>query len=164
MGFARILYIWDLKFTNKSGVNIFICQNFVNKLAAHYESVKLCVMRIRLVDSENDWMFGRGHQNYAKEALSVMYNVKTKLQSWIGDCFFDAFEGIDWQNRIGRYGQGSTLKNEIQQKIVSVPGVLSIDYINISGGREQVTCDYSINTIYSTSMSDVLTIIGTSND
>lgn len=105
-----------------------------------------------------DWTFGRGLQGYVSDADAIVLNVKTRLKSWIGDCFFDQKMGIDWQNRLARFDQRETLSSEIQKMILETDGVLSIDRLDWSMNDRVFSANYTINTVYSKSMSDVLEI------
>ena len=115
-------------------------------------------MRFRNLTNNNDWDFGRGLQSYASDADAIALNVKTRLQSWIGDCFFDMVTGIDWQNRLARFGQEPYLREELQKLILETDGVLSIESISTSMEGRSLIAQYTINTIYSRSASDSVQI------
>lgn len=107
-------------------------------------------MIIRKVDSENDWEFGKGLASYATDEQAVDENVKTRLLSWVGDCFFDLQAGIDWRARLD-IGQQDELENELKTEILQsygVVAVLSVD-ANFSGTTRLFDATYNIQTIYS---------------
>lgn len=72
-------------------------------------------MRIRVLDENWDWKYGRSENDYASEALAVAYDLKTKIWSWYGDCFFDQEAGIDWLNRLGSKDQKEFLDGDLKK-------------------------------------------------
>ena len=58
-------------------------------------------MRFRGVDSNGDWVFGKGRNSYLTDDEALMLNIKTRLLEFLGDCFFDMEKGIDWWNLMG---------------------------------------------------------------
>lgn len=58
-------------------------------------------MRFRNVNENGDWVFGKGRNSYLKGNEALMMNIKTRLLSFLNDCFFDTEAGIDWWNLLG---------------------------------------------------------------
>lgn len=58
-------------------------------------------MRFRNVDIDGDWVFGKGRNSYLRDNEALMMNIKTRLLSFLNDCFFDTEAGIDWWNLLG---------------------------------------------------------------
>ena len=58
-------------------------------------------MRFRNVDENGDWVFGKGRNSYLRDTDALMMNIKTRLLSFLGDCFFDTEAGIDWWTYLG---------------------------------------------------------------
>lgn len=58
-------------------------------------------MRVRAIDINNDWTFGKGRNDYRYGRDAVAQLIKTRLQSFLGDCFFAESAGIDWFNLLG---------------------------------------------------------------
>ena len=58
-------------------------------------------MIIRNLTDDNDWTFGKGLQNYAREEQAVELNLKTRLQAYLTECFFDPELGVPWFNALG---------------------------------------------------------------
>lgn len=58
-------------------------------------------MRFRNVDANGDWVFGKGRNSYLRDNDALMMNIKTRLLSFLNDCFFDTEAGIDWWNLLG---------------------------------------------------------------
>lgn len=116
-------------------------------------------MRVRAVDYNHDWTFGSGLQDYKLNGRAVAQNVKTRILSFYGDCFFDEEAGIDWFNLLG-YGTQELLETSIKQTIIETEGVSAINNINIVYDRERrnIWIKYDIQTIYSESYIEELTI------
>ena len=113
-------------------------------------------MLFRNIDSDGDWEFGRGKSDLIKNNDAVGLDIKTRIQSWVGDCFFDQNAGIDWINRLGSLGQRELLELDLKRVIMqteNVTALLSFDtYLN---GRS-FTADYSVETVHSKSYEDKL--------
>lgn len=58
-------------------------------------------MRFRNIDANGDWVFGKGRNSYLRGNDALMINIKTRLLSFLNDCFFDTEAGIDWWNLLG---------------------------------------------------------------
>lgn len=109
----------------------------------------------RALDSNNDWNFGRGKQDLLANDDAILMNVKTRLQSFYNDCFFDTEFGIDWFNLLEK-GQSTRLINSITSVIASTIGVsqvVSVEPIFESTSRV-LTITYSINTVFSKNLTD----------
>lgn len=117
-------------------------------------------MIFRNLDENGDFTFGRGIANYTTRQQAVGLNIRTRLLSWFGDCFFDQTAGIDWYNRLGSKNQQALLEADIRRIILQsegVTGILSFDVI-ITG--RSFTVNYSVETIYSKSYQDTISIGG----
>lgn len=82
-------------------------------------------MKTRGLDSNDDWDFGRGKQSYVSDKDAVSQNIKTRLRSWKGDCFFDVDSGVDWTNFLDK-GKKTQLDLDIKRVILQTAGVLRI--------------------------------------
>lgn len=58
-------------------------------------------MIVRALDADGDWTYGKGRNNYKTGVFAVAQNIQTRLNSFLGDCFFDTVAGIDWFNLLG---------------------------------------------------------------
>lgn len=86
-------------------------------------------MRVRGLDTNHDWIFGQGRSAYKVGLDAVSQDINTRLNSFLGDCFFARQDGIDWFNLIGSKNL-LTLQIAITTQILNTQGVLGI--INIS--------------------------------
>lgn len=66
-------------------------------------------MRFRNIDENGDWVFGKGRNSYLRGNEALMMNIKTRLLSFLNDCFFDTDAGIDWWNLLGGKDQKALL-------------------------------------------------------
>lgn len=121
-------------------------------------------MRVRALDSNNDWTFGRGQNDYLQRNRAIGQNIQTRLASFLGDCYFDTRAGIDWFNLLG--GKDLIALNlAINAVILNTEGVSSIIEISIDLDRStrKVVIVYSVTTIYSGLTSPSSVVQGTAD-
>ena len=82
-------------------------------------------MIIRNLTSANDWTFGAGIQNYRRNLDAIELNIKTRLQSWKGDCFFAPLEGVDYNNYLDVRTK-DFLDSDVKRVILQSEGVIKI--------------------------------------
>jgi len=113
----------------------------------------------RQLDTNHDWTFGNNLSNYLDEQKEIALNLKTRILSFLGDCFFATDEGIDWWNLLD-YRYQDRLENAVQNVIKNTPGVTAINSIDILlGANRKITIQYDIQTIYSQSYQEEITPI-----
>lgn len=106
-------------------------------------------MIFRNLDSNDDWTFGNGLSNYVSGDQAIGLNIKTRLKSWVGDCFFALNAGIDYVNRLGRKNQQSILESDMKRIILQSFGVTGLpSFFNSLTGRA-LNSQYSVDTIFS---------------
>lgn len=110
-------------------------------------------MIVRAIDSQNDWLFGAGLNNYKTANAAIAQSIQTRLQSFLGDCFFDTSAGIDWFNLLGSKNQ-LALNLAISATILNTAGVTGILQLSVglSPGR-LFSVSYKVQTVYSTTQS-----------
>lgn len=114
--------------------------------------------RFRLLDINHDWVFGSGQQSYAKDLQALLLNIKTRVLSWVGDCFFDLEAGIDWKNLLD-YGQDINLKNAIKSVVFKTPGVVKVSDIEIVKGVDRsARVTFSVDTIYGSKIQNEINV------
>ena len=59
---------------------------------------------------DNDWTFGKGRQSYLRHEAAIKQSIRTRLMSFLGDCFFDINAGIDWWRFLGGGKKGGAKK------------------------------------------------------
>ena len=105
-------------------------------------------MKTRTVDTNWDWNFGKGVQNYADESLGVAYTVKMKILSWYKDCFFEMDAGIDWKNIMGSKTTKTEADTAIKEIIQTEPEILELTYFESSVTDRVYTATIRFKTIY----------------
>ena len=105
-------------------------------------------MKTRIVDKNWDFVFGRGNQDYANEALSVAYSVKMKVLSWLGDCFFDSTAGIDWKNILGSKNTKEKADNSIRDIVLGDDEITELVYFDSEVVDRKYICTIRFKTVY----------------
>lgn len=104
-------------------------------------------MRVRAVDSNNDWLFGKGQNDYLRDKAALLQNIKTRLQEFLGDCFFNTGAGIDWFGLLGEKDQLS-LNLAISSVILNTQYVTGIRQLLLNVENRGLTVQYEVATSY----------------
>lgn len=115
-------------------------------------------MIFRNLDENGDWQFGLGKGNYVSQTDAIGLNIKTRLYSWVGDCFFDQGAGIDWTNRLGSKDQRTLLELDLRRLVLQSEGVTGINSFDTQLASRFFTANFSTNTIYSKVYQDSLSL------
>lgn len=109
-------------------------------------------MKIRKVDENNDWTFGKGLSSYARNEEAIEQNIKGRLLSWVNDCFFDLQAGVDWKSRLD-VGQQQALEEECRAVILQSFGVVGVNSVDavFDGATRLLRIEYNVSTIFSPS-------------
>lgn len=106
-------------------------------------------MRVRALDANHDWLFGKGQNDYLTANAAVTQNINTRLNSFLGDCFFDTTAGIDWFNLLGSKNE-TALSLAIAAVILNTDQVTAMIQLNITlDVARRLTIKYQVQTIYS---------------
>lgn len=108
----------------------------------------------RTLDADGDMTFGKGLNNYSRNNAAIGLDIKTRIKSWVGDCFFDAQAGIDWWNRLGSKGQRALLEQDLRRIILQTEGVTEIVSFSTELVDRRFTASYTVNTVYSEQFTD----------
>lgn len=114
-------------------------------------------MIFRNLDSSGDWTFGSGIGNYIAANAAIGLNIKTRILSWFGDCFFDTAAGIDWANRLGSKNQRALLELDLRRIILQSEGVTGITAFDTELNGRSFSASYTVNTIFSQGYSGQIT-------
>lgn len=106
-------------------------------------------MKFRTVDSNGDWVFGRGVNSYSRRNSAIGLNIRTRLLSWKNDCFFDLTAGVDWYNRLGSKNQRDLLEQEIRRIILQSEGVTGINQFDTILNNRNFSLYVDVSTQYS---------------
>ncbi len=107
-------------------------------------------MSIRALDSNGDWVYGIGLSAYLTGNSEVAESIRTRLLSFLGDCFFDLGAGIDWFGFLGSKNQIG-LNLAISSVILNTPNVTGIKQIsvNLNDATRLFSVAYQVQTTYS---------------
>lgn len=115
-------------------------------------------MTFRNLTNEGDWVWGTGKNSYVSETQEIALNIKTRVLSFLNDCFFATNEGIDYWNLLD-YNKQEQLENQIQSTIIQTPGVTKINQVEVLiGANRRFNVNYNIETIYSTIIDNTLAL------
>lgn len=104
---------------------------------------------VRAINSNGDWLFGKSLNDYLSGNMAVQQNIRTRLLSFIGNCFFDTIAGIDWFNLLGSKNQ-LALSLAISAVILNTPNVTGILQLGVSLTTNRLfTISYKVQTTYS---------------
>ncbi len=106
-------------------------------------------MIVRAIDGDNDWLFGKGRNDYQSNSRAISQNIKTRLQSFLGDCFFAINAGLDWFNLLGSKNQVA-LELAINAIILNTVGVTSLisSEVTLDPITRRITLSYVVNTVF----------------
>lgn len=116
-------------------------------------------MIFRSLDNNGDWVFGTGTSAYASGNTAIGLNIKTRLLSWLKDCFFAQTAGIDYYNRLGNKGQFDKLAADMKRIIAQSFGVTGIIKFSLTQVGREFLASYTVQTIFSTSFA-AQTVVG----
>lgn len=111
-------------------------------------------MSVRAIDENRDWQFGQGLQSYRNGTEEIAQMIKTRVLSFLGDCFFDTGAGIDWINLLGKGSQRERdLRKSISLTILETPGVVALNSVDVAmdAVSRNLIISYNVATIYSQS-------------
>jgi len=109
-------------------------------------------MSFRGIDGQNDWFFGQGIQSYFTGNDEIEADIKTTLQTFLQECFFDPNFGVPWFGILGQKNSALlivTLRNIISQ-VSGVTGITNVEY-NLTAERV-AQVKYNVNTRYTTQL------------
>lgn len=106
-------------------------------------------MIVRALDSNNDWTFGKGLNDYKSQNAAIAQSIQTRLSCFLGDCFFDMGAGINWFSLLGSKSQ-TALNLAINAVILNTEGVTSILQTTLSLNPQRTfSVIFQVQTIYS---------------
>jgi len=106
-------------------------------------------MKIRSLDINGDWNYGKGFSSLSQNSNAIKLNIITKLQEWKRDCFNGLNQGIDWASRVGS-NQETLLKSDIQSLVQSLFGIKDAFnyYANYNSETRNLYISFSYIDIY----------------
>lgn len=111
-------------------------------------------MIVRTIDGNNDWLFGKGRNDYLSGLNAIEQNINTRLGSFLADCFFDLGAGIDWFNLLGEKDEVA-LNLAINATIINTENVTGILLTStVLDENRKLTVSYRVQTTLSVLSSD----------
>jgi len=103
-------------------------------------------MIVRALDINGDWEFGKGKNDYKRDINALQQNIKTRLMSFLGDCFFDITAGVDWFNLLGAKDQ-LALELSVSTIILNTEGVTGLLLLQLSvSPNRRMSLTYRVQT------------------
>lgn len=121
-------------------------------------------MIVRSLDGLGDWRFGKGKNDYLVNNKAIIQSIATRLNSYLGDCFFAIDAGVDWFNLLGSKDQ-LALELAVRAVILNTPGVTSIVdlSINLAETNRQITMQYTVETVYTVVNNGAVPVVSASS-
>jgi hypothetical protein len=115
-------------------------------------------MLFRSIDDQNDWMFGKGKQSYFRDDRAVEADIKTALQTFYQESFYDPDAGVPWFSLLGQKDV-ELLNLNVKAAIINIEGVTNVQNISISLDQNRnCVVKYLVTTIYTTQLSGEVTL------
>ncbi len=118
-------------------------------------------MIFRALGTDNDWTFGKGKENYLFDQNAVSLNIKTRLLSFLNDCFFDMEAGVDWFTYFGTPNKNEEIVLRTRAVILQSYGVVNVNSVSLVVNRvtRAALLTYNINTIYTINYTENLQVV-----
>jgi hypothetical protein len=106
-------------------------------------------MIVRTLSATGDWSFGKGSNDFLTLNAAIAQTLKTRLNTFLGDCIFDSNAGLDWFSFLGEKNQVG-LNLAVSSVILNTYGVTGIEQLSITLDRSTRNIDiqYTCTTIY----------------
>lgn len=106
--------------------------------------------RVRAIDGNGDWTFGKGQNNYLTKNAAVGQQIRCRLFEFLGDCYFNLAAGIDWFGYLGGKDQLG-LNLAVSAIILNTINVTGIRQLSIQLGEVTriITIQYQVQTTFS---------------
>ena len=88
-------------------------------------------MKVSGLDTNDDWVFGRGLASYKKDSEAIEQNVVTRLRAFKNDWFLDIENGTDWFEILGKKDNQDKIERAIEKVVLSTEGIVAIKSLNI---------------------------------
>ena len=113
----------------------------------------------RSLDSNEDWTWGSGRQNYATLENAINFDIATALKVFLGEIFWDTTAGVDWWNLLGGKDEQAIIL-QTRSVIIAREGVQRIRNLTATLDRRtrNLNLTYAIDTIYSRALQSSVSI------
>lgn len=107
-------------------------------------------MIVRSLDQTGDWTFGKGFNDYKSGIKAQEQNISTRLNSFVGDCFFATADGVDWFNLLGAKDK-LAIQLAVSSVLLNTQNVTSIISVNVALDLDrQMTLSYQVQSQFGT--------------
>lgn len=107
-------------------------------------------MKFRALTLDGDWTWGKGVENYLTGSDAIAADIKTRLLSFAGDCFFAEQDGIDWFSLLGTNNEAA-LVFSIRSIIINTEGVSNVTQVSVNRDEQRrIAISYSATTVFGT--------------
>lgn len=107
-------------------------------------------MRIRAIDENRDWTFGKGRESYAVDEKCVTQNARTKLLEFTNDCFFNMEAGVDWITLMRQKNRQNQIALSCRAILLKAQGINRVNSVDIVLERiHTLFIFFKIQTIFS---------------
>ena len=117
-------------------------------------------MIFRALDTNGDFCFGHGKQDYLRRIDAIREDIRTALLEFLNDAFWAPSDGIDWWNLLGGKNPAATTNILLQTRrtILSRYGVVRVDSLNYQMDRttRALSIQYTVFTIFSGFIEDII--------
>lgn len=116
-------------------------------------------MKIRNLDANGDFTFGKGLQNYLTGQAAIKEDIATYLKLWVGNCFWALQAGVNYRQLLDK-NQKLNLLSAIQAAILGRFGVTGIKQLDatLNPHTRALRVSYDVATIYTNSFQDSVTL------
>lgn len=110
----------------------------------------------------NDWTFGSGVSNYARNEDAINLNIKTRLLFFLNDYFAAMDQGIDWMNLIGGKNPQARANIILQTRatLIATADVVRVNSVDSSmdSVTRNLTVSYNVDTIFTRNLTNSVVI------
>ena len=116
-------------------------------------------MIIRALDTNHDFTFGIGKNNYLHGQAAIAENIDTRLLSFVNDCFFDINAGVDWFRLLGTHSTEQEIILSCRRVILQAYGVVRVNRFSVSYTGRTLRLEYNIDTIFTSQFTQALEVM-----
>lgn len=114
--------------------------------------------KVRALDKNDDWTFGRGLVNYIDGHEAIVQKVICRIRSFKNDNPLNMDENIDWIGLLGDKNKASEILREVERVTLATTGVVKINSLSHDIDYHARTGTITINfeTVYDTTTEEVV--------
>lgn len=118
-------------------------------------------MTIRATDPiTGDWLFGSGRQSYRTGDAAIAQDVRSAINCFLNDAFWNQTFGIDWINYLGTKGTENAIILAVRRMISTRQGITAVNTISatVNPTDRKLTLAYKATTIFSATILDAVAV------